>query len=87
MRVLHRESETDDFTIGHDALIAEWDGKNDAGEDLPAGKYNARGYAVGSLGVEGVDFFFNDWVDDENSPHIKRINELAFMADGLTTRR
>ena len=83
VRVLHRESEPDDLTIGHDALIAEWDGKNDAGEDLPAGKYNARGYAVGSLGVEGVDFFFNDWVDDENSPHIKRINELAFMADGL----
>ncbi len=83
VRVLHRESETDDFTIGHDALTAEWDGKNDVGEDLPAGKYYARGYAVGSLGVEGVDFFFNDWVDDENSPHIKRINELAFMADGL----
>ena len=83
MRVLHRESETDDFTIGHDALITEWDGKNDSGENVPAGKYNARGYAVGSLGVEGVDLFFNDWVDDENSPHIKRINELALMADGL----
>jgi hypothetical protein len=84
VRVLHRESETDDFTIGHDALITEWDGKDDAGQDLPAGKYNARGYAVGSLGVEGIDYFFNDWVSDENSPHIKRVNGLALNGGDLT---
>jgi hypothetical protein len=83
VRVLHRESETDDFTIGHDALITEWDGKNDAGEDLPAGKYSARGYAVGSLGVEGIDYFFNDWVTDENSPHIKQIGGLALSGSNL----
>lgn len=77
VRVLHRESDTDDFTVGHDALITEWDGKNDAGEDLPAGKYSARGYAVGALSVEGVEYFFNDWVTDENSPHIARITGLS----------
>ena len=83
VRVLHRESESDDFTIGHDALITEWDGKDDAGQDLPAGKYSARGYGVGSLGVEGIDYFFNDWVSDENSPHIKRINNLAPAKNNL----
>jgi len=83
VRILDRESETDDFTIGHDALITEWDGKDDAGNDLPPGKYRAHGYAVGSLGVEGIDYFFNDWVTDENSPHIKRIDDLSVATNGL----
>ncbi len=83
VRVLHREADTDEFTIGHDALMTEWDGKNDAGEDLPAGKYNARGYMVGALAIEGIDYFFNDWVTDENSPHLKRIESLSLMGNNL----
>ena len=83
LRVLHRESETDDFTIGHDALITEWDGKDDAGQDLAAGKYNAHGYMVGALAIEGVDFFFNDWVTDENSPHLKHIDNLSLVGSNL----
>jgi hypothetical protein len=83
VRILHRESETDDFTIGHDALITEWDGKNEVGEDLPAGKYSARGFMVGALAIEGVDYFFNDWVIDEKSPHLKHINNLALNGTDL----
>jgi hypothetical protein len=83
VRVLHRESETDDFTIGHDALIAEWNGKNDAGQDLPAGKYNAHGYMVGALAIEGVDYFFNDWVTDENSPHLKHVDNISLTDTNL----
>ena len=83
VRVLHRESETDDFTIGHDALITGWDGKDDTGQDLPAGKYSARGYKVGALTIEGIDYFFNDWVTDENSPHLKRIDNLSFAGTNL----
>lgn len=83
VRVLHRESETQDFTIGHDALMTAWDGKDDSGQDLPAGKYSARGYMVGALTVEGIDYFFNDWVTDENSPHLKRIENLSFAENIL----
>jgi hypothetical protein len=83
VRVLHRESETDDFAIGHDALITTWDGKDDDGADLPVGKYDARGYAVGNLSVEGVDYFFNDWVTDEHSPHLVRIHDLACEGEML----
>jgi hypothetical protein len=54
VRVLHRESKTDNFTIDENALKTTWDGKNDAGEDLPAGKYRARGYLVGKLKVEDL---------------------------------
>ena len=54
VRVLHREAKIDNFTIDADSLNTTWDGKNDSGEDLPAGKYHARGYLVGRLKVERV---------------------------------
>jgi hypothetical protein len=52
VRILHREAKIDNFTIDENALKTTWDGKNDAGEDLPAGKYRARGYMVAKLKVE-----------------------------------
>jgi hypothetical protein len=54
VRVLHQQASLDAFTIGADALVTKWDGKNDDGEELPAGKYHARGYAVGALLVESL---------------------------------
>jgi hypothetical protein len=54
VRVLHQEAELDEFSVGADALVTKWDGKNDDGEDLPAGKYHARGYLVGHLKVEDL---------------------------------
>jgi hypothetical protein len=53
-RVLHQEAELDEFTVGADALVTKWDGKNDDGQDLTAGKYHARGYLVGRLKVENL---------------------------------
>src|SRR4051812_14237422 len=35
IRVLHREADVNDFTIGADALLTTWDGKNDNNEDVP----------------------------------------------------
>ena len=52
VRVLHQEAELDEFVVGADALVTKWEGKNDEEEDLPAGKYTARGYLVGSLKTE-----------------------------------
>src|SRR5207247_408009 len=52
VRVLHQEAELSEFAIGPDALVTQWDGKNESGEDLPPGKYRARGYLVGHLKVE-----------------------------------
>jgi hypothetical protein len=54
VRVLHQEADLNEFKIGADALVTQWDGKNDDGEDLPAGKYHARGYLVGQLKVEDL---------------------------------
>lgn len=77
VRVLHRESDVDEFQIGHDALSTTWDGRGDDGLDLPAGNYHARGYVVGDLPVEGVGFHFNDWVTDERPERIEKICTIA----------
>jgi len=76
VRVLHREDTLSAFSAGHDALETSWDGTDDNGNPLPNGKYRARGFVVGDLKVEGVDDFFNDWVTDENSPHLKSLGAI-----------
>jgi hypothetical protein len=54
VRVLVQEGDVEEFEVGADALVAKWDGKNDRDEDLPTGKYHARGYMVGRLKVEDL---------------------------------
>jgi hypothetical protein len=90
VRVLHREADINEFNIGTDALSTTWDGKDDAGGSVPAGKYSAHGFVVGDLKIEGVGFFFNDFVTTDDSPrvrHISRVrlqdNELHLAADLL----
>src|ERR1041384_2763377 len=55
LRVLHREAKIDIFTVEENSLSTTWDGKDDAGQDMPAGKYRARGYLVGKLKVEELE--------------------------------
>jgi len=54
VRILHREAKIDSFTVNADSLNTTWDGTNDAGEDLPPGKYRAHGYLVAHLKVEDL---------------------------------
>src|SRR6266700_3274553 len=54
VRVLHSEAKIDNFTIDENALRTTWDGKNDAGEDLPPGKYRARGYMVAQSKIDNL---------------------------------
>src|SRR5262249_10870582 len=54
VRVLHQNAELNDFTIGPDALVTRWDGKGDSYQDLPAGKYHARGYVIGPFKLEDL---------------------------------
>jgi len=54
VRALHEEANLDEFTIGEDALVTKWDGRDDDDRDLPLGKYHARGYVVGRLKIESL---------------------------------
>ena len=54
VRVLHENAQLDDFTIGADSLVTRWDGKDDGHQELPSGRYHARGYLVGPLKREDL---------------------------------
>jgi hypothetical protein len=78
MRILHQEAELDEFTVGADALVTKWDGKNDDGEDLPRGKYRARGFLVGQLKLENLGKANAPPPDDPTSVQVKLVaNPLA----------
>src|SRR5262249_32367509 len=54
VRVLHQNAQLNHFAIGADALATRWDGKDDGHQDLPPGRYHARGYLVGPLKREDL---------------------------------
>src|SRR5688572_12786842 len=83
VRVLFREADINEFTIGQDALSKTWDGKDDAGENVPPGKYSAHGFVVGDVKIEGVGFFFNDWVTSADAPRFSRIRSLTMRDENL----
>jgi hypothetical protein len=78
VRILEREAEAEKrFTIGLNGLITTWDGKDDAGQPLPAAKYSVRGYAVGEVQIEGVAMHCNDWITDDDSPRVAKMVSLS----------
>jgi hypothetical protein len=83
VRVLFREADINEFTIGQDALSKTWDGKDDAGENVPPGKYSAHGFVVGDVKIEGVGFFFNDWVTSADAPRFSHIRSLTMQNENL----
>jgi hypothetical protein len=83
VRVLHREADINEFDIGADALSTTWDGKDDMGGNAPAGKYRARGFVVGDLKVDGVGFFFNDFVTSQDSPRIRGLSKVRLQDNEL----
>jgi hypothetical protein len=76
VRVLKREATEKDFVVGLNGFITHWDGKDDAEKPLAPGKYFVRGYAVGELDIEGVGYFGNDWIVDEDSPRVSEFGEM-----------
>ena len=72
IRTLHRDAALEEFKQAENGLITRWDGRDDAGQPAPLGKYGVRGWMSGNLGVEGVAFHGNDWIKDE-SPRYTRV--------------
>jgi hypothetical protein len=84
VRTVEREAEAKggDFVIANDGLVTSWDGADDTGKRMPAGKYTAHGWMVGDLQVKGEDTLGNDWVTDDDSPRIRAIKALIALPDG-----
>ena len=82
VRQLHRLVPESNFRIGLNGLMTRWDGRDDKGMRLPAGNYYARGYLVGEVEVEGVDFHFNDWITSTTDPLVTSIEDFLLLPDG-----
>ena len=54
VRVLQQQAQLDEFSVGADGLVTQWDGKNDDEQNLPSGKYHARGYLIGSIKLQDL---------------------------------
>lgn len=71
VRVLHQQAQLSEFAIGADGLVTQWDGKNEEERDLPAGKYRAHGYVIGSPKVEDLGESSAPAMKDPNSGNVK----------------
>ncbi|MGV3533799.1 MAG: hypothetical protein ACO1QR_15635, partial [Chthoniobacteraceae bacterium] len=81
VHVLKQEATEKDFTVGLNGFITHWDGTDGAGKPLKA-EYQARGFSVGDVEVEGVAFHGNDWISTEESPRLTRVVQLALDPKG-----
>jgi hypothetical protein len=73
VRVLNQEVELDEFEVGADALNGRWDGKDDDGSDLPAGRYHARGFVVAATKIEEVQGGVAGQTEISNSVRVKLV--------------
>lgn len=82
VRILCDEWTFSRFHIGLNGLATSWDRKDDAGQPVPPGRYEARGYVVGDVDVAGEAFHFNDWIETEDSPRIVRVAAQQLLPGG-----
>lgn len=82
VRVLCDEWTFNRFRIGLNGLSTVWDGLDDAGQPVPAGTYQARGYVVGEVEVTGEAFHFNDWIDSPDSPLLVSVAAAQLLPGG-----
>jgi|GEM_PF-6934272 len=68
IRTLARHASVCSFQIGVNGLNSSWDGLTDDGKQALPGRYEVRGFVVGSMKVDAVKFHFNDWVEKNDGP-------------------
>ena len=83
VRSLHVEATNADFSVGLNGLSTTWDGKDDAGQPLPPGKYRFKGFAVGDLELTGEAFHGNEWVASEDGPRPVHFHSIKTEGEAL----
>lgn len=82
VRRLHDGTPESAFPAALNGLVVKWDGKDAAGKRAPNGRYEVRGYAVGSLKLTGVAIRGNDWMGDDPQLRARDVQALAVGPDG-----
>ena len=82
VRVLCDEWTFSRFRIGLSNMSTTWDGLDDAGQPVPDGTYDARGFVVGEIAIGGEAIHFNDWIEGADSPRIVSVAAQQLLPDG-----
>jgi len=61
VRLLYRDAPVSSLPAGLNGLIIDWDGKDDAGNPVPAGTYTARGLVHGATGISTLPQWDTDF--------------------------
>lgn len=57
VRLLYRDATVETIPSGLNGLIMTWDGKDELGNDVPAGSYRARGLVHGPIRILALPFY------------------------------
>ncbi len=83
VRILENLTPMENLTVGLNGLIMEWDGNDQSGKPVAAGKFFIRGWFVpGDVVVEGEAFHFNSWINSEGFPPVASMEAIVPRAEG-----
>ena len=83
VRLLYRDATVETIPSGLNGLIMTWDGKDDLGNDLPAGSYHARGLVHGPiclLAIPSYDPIAFPPVPEEDTDSLFPVDRIVLRA-------
>lgn len=83
VRLLYRDATVETIPSGLNGLIMTWDGKDDLGNDVPAGSYRARGLVCGPirlLALPSYDPITFPLVPEEDPAHPFPVDRIVLRA-------
>ncbi len=82
VRTLRSDAESSEFTVALNGFVVSWDGKDDLGKQVSAGKYRLLGFAVGDIDLAGEAYHGNDWMLSEDAPRLVNFHGIKVAKVG-----
>lgn len=82
LRTLRADADASEFVVALNGFVVVWDGKDDSGKVVPAGRYRLLGVAVGDIDLSGEAYHGNDWMLSEDAPRLVEFRRLQVLNDG-----
>lgn len=84
LRTLRADADASEFTVALNGFVVGWDGKDDSGKLVSAGKYRLLGVAVGDIDLSGEAYHGNDWMLSDDAPRLVGFRRLQVLNEGST---
>jgi hypothetical protein len=82
LRTLRADADASEFTVALNGFVVVWDGKDDSGKVVPAGRYRLLGVAVGDIDLSGEAYHGNDWMLSDDAPRLVGFRRLQVLTEG-----